>query len=799
MLKNYLIIATRHLSRHKLFSAINILCLSIGITFSMLIGVYIINQKGVNASLRNVENQYFIKSKWKVKNMGLPMTTVGPLAKTLKEKYPELVANYYRFNPVTNVVSAGDKHFKENISICDTSLVSMFGFPLVHGDPEHAFKNTSSAVITEAMAIKLFATTDAINKTITITNTTSNKQDYAVTAVLKTIPYGTVNNSIDPDGYNVFVPLDGNRYFQGGTGADAWDNIYMPGMIELTPEATPDALSKATAQTLTLNLPDNLKGLLEPEFIPLKEYYLKDNNGAVQKMITILSLIAAFILVMAIINFININIGTSSYRIKEIGLRKVFGGERKQLVFQHLTESLVIAFFAALLSLFFYELVRPVFNQLLATRLDRFWRFDLFKIGLLLSLVIGIGFISGIYPALVLSSSKLIHSVKGKIAQTTGGVFLRKGLLVVQFSLAIFIFIGALNVSRQVSYFFQKDLGYDKEQLLVVTAFPKQWDSTGVQKMQTIKNGLKQLAAVQSASLSFEVPDRTPPSTIDLLPEGANRPLVIPFITVDEDYASTFGIQKREGTFFRNYDRPAVNGEIVLNETAAKMLGLKSAVGNIVRMPSGSSFTVTGVVKDFNYSSFQQSIGPLAFIHVNNLTQYRFLTLKLHTTDISSTLRQIKEKWKALSPTSPFEYTFMDQRFQSLYNSELQLKKATNVATVLNLLIVLMGIFGVVAFTLARRNKEIAVRKVLGAEVKNILFLFINDYAWLILIANVIAWPIAYFVINNWLQNYTYRIEQNIFTYLIACLLVFFIAFLLITVQCLKTAFSKPIKSLRTE
>src|SRR4030095_1573706 len=231
--------------------------------------------------------------------------------------------------------------------------------------------------------------------------------------------------------------------------------------------------------------------------------------------------------------------------------------------------------------------------------------------------------------------------------------------------------------------------------------------------------------------------------------------------------------------------------------TAAKMLG--SSVGNTIRTPSGFSYTVSGIVKDFNYSSFQQSIGPLGFIHVNSITQYRFLTLKLHTTDISSSLSQIKERWKTLSPASPFEYTFMDQRFQSLYGSELQLKKATNVATILNLLIVLMGIFGVVAFTLARRNKEIAVRKVLGAEVKNILFLFIKDYAWLIFIANLIAWPVAYFVINNWLQNYSYRIEQNIFSYLTVCLLVFFIAFLLIAAQCFKTAIAKPIKSLRTE
>ena len=797
MVKSYLIIAVRHLSRHKLFSAINILCLAIGITFSMVIGVYIISQKKVNASIKNVDNQYFIKSNWKVKNMGLPITTVAPLAKTLKQKYPGLVANYYRFNPVTNVVSSGDKHFKESIAICDTTLVSMFGFALLHGDKEHAFKNNSSAVITEAMAVKLFGTTDAIDKTITITNTTSDKQDYSVSAVLKTMPYCTVNNSIDPDGYNVFVPFEGNKYFQGGNGEDSWNNIYMPGMIELKTGASADALFKATEQILAASLPNNLKGLLQPEFVSLKEYYLKDNNGAVQKMITVLSLIAAFILLMAIINFININIGTSSYRVKEIGLRKVFGGAKAQLITQHLTEALVITFFAALLSLFFYEMVRPIFNQVLNTQLDRFWEFDMVKIGLLFSLVIAIGFISGIYPAFILSSSNLIRSVKGKVAATTGGVFLRKGLLVVQFSLAIFIFIAAVNVSKQVSYFFQKDLGYNKEQLLVLTAFPKQWDSTGVQKMEMIKNGLKELAVVQSASLSYEVPDRTPPATIDLLPVGATKPLVIPFVTVDEEYASTFAIQKKEGTFFNNYSRPAVHYEIVLNETAAKMLG--TSVGGTIRMPSGFSSTVSGIVKDFNYSSFQQSIGPLAFIHVNSITQYRFLTLKLHAKDIRSSLSQIKERWKTLSPGSPFEYTFMDQRFQSLYSSELQLKKATNVATILNLLIVLMGIFGVVAFTLARRNKEIAVRKVLGAEVKNILFLFIKDYAWLILIANLIAWPIAYFVINNWLQDYSYRIEQNIFSYLTVCLLVFFIAFLVIAAQCFKTAVAKPIKSLRTE
>ena len=222
MLKNYFVIAVRHLRRHKLYTAINIFCLAIGITFSMIIGVYIINQKNVNTSLRNAGDQYYIKSKWKVKNMGLAVTTVGPLAKTLKQQYPNLIANYYRFNPVTNVVSAGDKHFKENIAIGDTTFVSMYGFKLLHGDPRRAFRNNNSAVITEKMAIKLFGTTDAIDKTISVNNTTSGKQDFSVSAVLKTAPYNTVNNAIDPDGYNVFIPFEGNQYYQNGSQHDFW-------------------------------------------------------------------------------------------------------------------------------------------------------------------------------------------------------------------------------------------------------------------------------------------------------------------------------------------------------------------------------------------------------------------------------------------------------------------------------------------------------------------------------------------------------------------------------------------------
>jgi ABC-type antimicrobial peptide transport system permease subunit len=757
-----------------------------------------LQQKGVNKNLKNIDRQYVIKSKWKVKNMGLPLTTMGPLAKSLKDEFPTLVANYFRWNPITNVVSAGDKHFKENMAICDTSLVSMYGFPLLHGDKNKAFKN-NSAVITETMALKLFGTTNAVNKTITISNIGSTKQDYLVSVVLKDMPYNSVNNFIDNPGYSVFLPFEGNRYYpNGGAGENDWNQIFMVSMIELKPGVSPAALQQAASKVLATNLPNNLKGLLQPEFVPLKSYYLQDNNGAVQKMLTTLTLIAVFILLMAIINFVNISIGTSTYRLKEIGLRKVFGGDRIQLIMQHLIESLVITFIAGLLSIAFYELVRPYFNQILNTSLEPVFRMGYVTWLFLGLLLIVVGSIAGMYPAFILSASNIIHAVKGKIDASKGGLTIRKTLLVVQFSLAIIVFISALNISRQVAYFFNKDIGYNKDQLLVLTPFPKQWDSTGILKMEAIRNSMETVPGVRSASLSFEVPDRMPPVTIDLLPQGSDQRAVVHAVGADENFATTFGLHMKQGNFFSRYRESSPKNEMVLNETAAKLLGV-TALNTTIRTPSGFTFTVAGIVKDFNYSSFQESIGPLVFTHIRDSRSYRFLTFKIGGQKIEQTIAALKEKWKALSPNAPFEYNFMDERFSDLYKSETQLKKATNLATVLNLVIVFMGIFGVTAFTLARRTKEIAVRKVLGAEAKNIIGLFLKDYAWLILIANIIAWPLAYWATNQWLQNYAYRMEQNVFPYLTVFAFVVLSTFLFITIQCYKTALMNPVKNLRTE
>lgn len=801
MLKNYLTIALRHLLRHKFFSVINILCLSIGITFSLIIGVYVLNQYNINTTIKNVNNQYIIRSNWKVKEMGLDITTFGPLAKTLREEYPSLVAGYYRYNPVTNVVSAGNKYFKEDISIGDTAFISMYGFPVLYGNKARPFPDNNSAVITETMAKKLFGELNAVNKVISIQTPVGEKQDYKVTAVLKDLPYNSVTGILDIT-YNVFVPTAGSRYYQGGDPSEGWNSAYEVGLIELQPGILPKDLDQPFKQVLAKYTAAEIQKNLTVELLPVRDYHLQDHNGALRKMIITLSLAAMFILLMAVINFVNINIGTSSYRLKEIGLRKVFGSAKMQLIIQFITEAMVLTCMATLLSLLLYELLRPAFDQVLHTKLQSILHFGSAAVIYLCTLVFLTGFISGIYPAFVLSSSKVINAVKGKIDTAKGGLVLRKTMLVVQFTLAIIVFISALTVSRQVSYVFNRDIGYNKEQVLIITAFPKQWDSAGVARMISIKNGLLQIPSIKSASLSFEIPERKPPNSMDMqVVNKSGSTVLITTTSADESYADAFGLKILSGSCF-SQSGGYIPGQVVLNESAVKALGLtvNNAVNKQIRIPSSGGFlTVAGVIKDFNYSSLQEKIEPIAFMHTRDWLSYRFLSLKLSTGNIAGTVETIKEKWKMLSPNAPFEYTFMDDKFQSLYQSELQLREAANIATVLNLVIVFLGIFGVVTFTLIKRTKEIAVRKVLGAGIRSIIFLFVKDYTWLILLANIIAWPLAYIITGKWLEGYAYRINQDIAPYLTVCLFVFITAFSLIAVQCLKAGLANPVKSLRTE
>ncbi len=766
-----------------------------------------LDEKGVNTDIKNIQSQYVIKSKWKQENLGADITTLGPLAKTMKDEYPGLVANYYRFDPVTNIISAGDKHFRTQISAGDTTLVSMFGFKLLYGNEKRAFINNESAVVTESFAKKFFGKADAIDKVITVqTPVDGAKHNFIITAVLKDMPNNTVTYYTTVP-YDVYLPMDANQYFQSDKG-DNWANVYMVSMLQLKDGVTPANLAGPFAQVLQKYQPPFVKGNLIVQLAPMNNYYLEQNNGAVQKTLTTLSLVALFILLLAVMNFININIGTSAYRLKEIGLRKVFGSAKLQLVLQYMAEAMVLTFTAGIISLGLYEALRPAFNQLLQTQLAHFWQFSINKTAFLFLLVTGIGLLSGIYPAFVLSSTNTINAIKGKMSAAKGGLLLRKTLLVIQFSLAIIMFISALNVSKQVAYFFDKDTGYNKDQVMIISSIPRQWDSAGVLKMEGIKNRLTAIAGVQSAALSYEIPDGNSGGYVSVGTTSSSGVSNIMMITADEDYAKTYGITLKEGVFLQHKGAPYQQGNVVLNETAVHALKLDEPVAGKQLLFGGTGglvLTVAGVVKDFNLESLQKNIQPLMIAGVNEpfTRAYRYYSIKISTGsnagNMAATLAKVQDTWKNVFPEAGFEYFFMDEKFQALYQHESQLKKAAGIATVLNLVIVFMGIFGVVAFTLTKRTKEIAVRKVLGASAKNIINIFLKEYALLIILSNVIAWPLAYLVSNAWLQDYAYRIQQNIVPYVFVCAFIFAAVFVLIIIQCFKAAMANPVKSLKVE
>lgn len=802
MLKNYILVALRQFSRHKMFSALNIFCLAIGISFCMLIGQYIFHEISVNAELNDVHEQYFLNSDWKVKNTGPDITTVGPLVKSLKSDFPGLVADYYRFNPVTNVVSAGEKHFREDVAIGDTSFVTMYGYPLLYGDPAHAFTNNRSAVITEEFALKLFGDRNAINKTVTFTNTTGTTQDYQVSAVLKSLPNNSIHNFLGTDGYAMFIPFEGNQYYPGGSGEDSWTGFFTVSFIQLRKGVKPEQLAVPIKNLLKLNSPESISKNLTVQLKPVESYYLESNNGAVAKTLSILSLVALCILLLAVINFVNIMIGTSSYRLREIGLRKVFGGRRKQLILQYLTESIILTLFAAILSVIFYGIFRPIFNDILNTSLMPVFGFHFREFVMLGLLVLIVGALAGLYPAIILSGAEVVSSVKGKLGSVDKGMWFRKSLLVLQFTIAIGVFIFSLTLSKQVTYFFSKELGYDKEQLMVITAFPKQWDSAGVARMETIRNNLLTAGAVKDASVSFDIPERSSPNQIQINPEGAlsSQTISVQAISVDEKFASTFGLHLIEGRFFNDKSGGFVPGEVVINESARKSFGWKDAAGRKFSFPNGGGeVKVVGVIKDFHLASLHESIKPLVLFQVKENRAYRFMTVKLRPGNLQGSIEQVKAKWKEIVPAAPIDFTFMDDKLQSMYKSELQLKKAAGIATALMLLIVLLGIFGVLTLALNKRLKEIAIRKVLGADIGQILSLFIKQYAGLLLLANCIAWPFTYYFSNQWLQQYAYRIIQPVGIYFLAGIFVMVIAFLLIVLQCLKVATANPVTSLKAE
>ena len=801
MLKSYLKIAWRNLWKNKAFSVINIFGLSIGIAFSLLIGAYVWGELQVNRQLKDADNQYIILSKWKDPNMGFEIGSSAALPKALTETYPGLVVNYFHDDLVTSNVSKGDKHFRENLQIGDSTMFKMYGFKLAYGNAETALNDPFSVVISTNMALKYFGKTDVVGQTINFESFSGDKHDFMVTGVLPPLPQNSVTE-LTKWRSEFFFNINSSKYFKRNL--DGWDNTGLQCYVELQPGIKPQQVEAAMHSLLIKNASPHVAQNLTPYLVSLKDYNQEANGGIIKKMIWTLSCIAFFILMMAVINFVNICIGRASGRMREMGIRKVMGSLRKQLIWQFLAESTLLVMIATVFALVIYLLARPFFGDILGRDITSLFAFPVYFWLFPIMFALLIGLLAGIYPALVLSSLKSVDSLKGKLTSVKESVLFRKSLVVFQFSTAAVVLIAAVIISKQINLFFSNNLGYNKD-YIVTAQLPRDWSPKGVQKMESIRYQLTLMQQVKNVSLSYIIPDGNTGGNYSVYRQGANpsQPIIAQGLTVDNQYASTYNIPLKAGQFFKPVYTPADSTDVVINETEVKALGFKNAeeaIGQKIMSPGYPvASTICGVIADFHFGSMQAKILPITFNNVNYSTYYRYFSIKLKPGDIQQNLSILQKKWAELMPGAPFEYKFMDDTLKDLYSIELQLKKAAYIATFLAVIIVLLGVLGLISLSIQKRTKEIGIRKVLGSSVAGIISLFMKDFMGVVLIAGLIACPLAYLIMQKWLDDYAYKISISFSPFILSIGLLTVITAFLIMLQTTKAAFTNPVKSLRSE
>ena len=802
MFKNYFLVAWRNIIRHKFYATLNILGLATGISFTFLIVAYIWSESQVNHDLKNADRQYILQSKWKNPEMGMEMTSPGQLAKALKDNNPGLVENYYRWDGIGSNVSVGNQAFREGLQVGDSTLLNMYGFEPLYGDKAAVFNEPFSVVITADKAKKYFGKEDVVGRALTIESFSGTKHDFIVTGVIATPSKNSVTSLTNAIKNEIFIAGKDLAFFSRNM---LWNNPIIVSYIELKPGIKPEQLKLPLEKLMKQQAPPGMAEQMQPYLVPLKLYYLDADNGLVKKMLFTLGIIALFIMLMAVINFINLSVSRSSARMREIGVRKVMGGLRRDLIVQFLLESIVTLFFATVVAIIIYFLSRGLFSEMLGRPvpfLNKLPLFFLIFIPLIIIILIGVG--AGFYPAFVLSSLKAAESIKGKLTNANERLLWRRALLGFQFATAFIVLIGAVVIAQQVNYFLKKDLGFNKDYVLFAS-LPRDWSMTGLDRVEEYRKQLAALPDVSEAAISWEVPNGNGSGGVSLYLPGddSSKAVVSQLITSDEHYAATLNIPMLAGDFFSKPGFLTDTQRIVINERQARALGFKNpgeALGKEYRMTGrNESFRISGVTKDFHVTSLHTAIPPVTFMHVGKTNFYRYVVMKIKPGSISSSIEKIQRKWSQLMPGTPFEFTFIDESLRNLYKTEYQLKQASLTATILSVIIVLLGIVGLVSLHIEKRTREIGIRKVLGSSIGAILGLFVKEFVYIMLIAAVIACPVAYLLLNGWLDHYVYRINITAYPFIKSVSILAAITILLICLQTYHTAAANPVKSLRSE
>ncbi|HEY6503040.1 MAG TPA: ABC transporter permease [Chitinophagaceae bacterium] len=808
MIRNYLKIAIRNLLKYRFISFINLFGLTVGLTCCLLITIYIVNELSYDKYNKNADNIYRVTRTFNNSEgvVSLKLSTISPpFGYYFPTDFPEIKKMTRLLDIGTNPTKYNDKIFNEkNIFFADENLFDVFTVKVLKGNPKTALHDPYSVMLTEEVAKKYFGDEDPMNKTIRF----NSQYDVKVTGIYKAFP---ANAHMHPGMLLSFNTLKdsvvyGERNLQTNWGNNSFftyllmpDNFSPQRMIAQFPDfidrrmAGQEYVGQKASKFTTL-------GLQKLTDIHLYSHtdYEAEPNGDISR-VYIFSAIALFILLIACINYMNLSTARSALRAREIGIRKVIGARRKELIGQFLGESVLICWAAILLAGFLTYLAIPWLNRISGQELSiNLLLQGKIIIPLLLTPFI-VGILSGLYPALFMSSFQPIKTLKGLFKVGGSNISFRKVLVITQFAISIILIITTAIVFQQLSYMQKKSLGFDRDKVLTMantTEVNRQYDA--------FRTELLQNSAFKNVSRSSRIPtgrllDNMGASTYT---GDSAKPVVtdIKYVSVDHDFISTFGIAMKSGRFFgREYGMDTAS--FVINESSAKAIGWtnEEAVGKDFRY-GGQKGHIIGVINDFHFESMHQAIVPMILcLFPASQNSFNNVSIKIAGSNISSALTYFENTWKKYFPETPVDYTFLDQNFDRLYDAEQKQAKLFTVFAFVAIFIACLGLFGLSAFAISQRIKEIGVRKVLGADVSGIVGLLSRDFLKLVAIAAVPAFFIAWYFMEKWLRDFAYRIDMPWWVFILAGILAAIIAFITVSFQAIKAAMANPVKSLRTE
>ncbi|MFO7446714.1 MAG: ABC transporter permease [Ignavibacteriaceae bacterium] len=807
MLKNYLKIAFRNLVRYKAYSVINISGLAIGITCFMLIYLFIKDELSYDKFHSKADRIYRVTERIDADGQGENSSSNPfPVMKAMLNDYPHLIeegVRLFNFQQPTLTLEYKDQKFNESkIFFADSTFFKVFDFPLAVGDKNTVLAKPNSVVLTKKLANKYFGDENPVGQSILY----EGNFNLAVTGVFEDLP---LQSHMDFDcliSFSTIYQITGGNFFdQQWIWNPCWTYILLkdgvnPGELE---KQFPEFVQKYYPDFIKPQVSHSLQALTDIHLHSKLDYEMYQNNDAAN--IYIFSAVGIMILFIACINFMNLATARSARRAREVGMRKVLGAEKKQLVKQFLGESTILSFIAVIIAALFVELLIPLFNNLAGKELT----FDLFSdpATLVVLLVVGlvVGIVSGLYPAFFLSASEPIKVVKSSFKLETKSVLLRKGLVVLQFAISLALIIGTLVVYEQLNYMQNANLGFNKEQIVVIPFRPPI-----VNRYEAFKNDLLRNNNITHVSVMNEIIGQHH-NTHEINYEGMETDKVVyfPGLLVDEDFSETFDLQIIAGRdFSKEYPRDDSLG-IIINEATVKNLGWGSPEEAINKKFSTSfgggisnSERVIGVVKDFNFVSLKKPIEAFFLDIAPAQTRPFFLkyaAARIKPGDVKNTIAYIGEQWNRSMPEYPFEFSFLDENLNQMYKEQDNLGKLVAYFSILAILIACLGMFALASFSAEQRTKEIGIRKVLGASVSGIILLFSKDFMKLILLAVIIASPAAYFVLDKWLDDFAFRINISFSVFIIAAAITLLIALSTISYQAIRAALANPVKAVKYE